>query len=280
MFQSSRMTLLAAAGVLLLSGCMVEVRPIDGRDGATSPGQPVAAAQAPHAAATAPDVEAVHAMVAAHPEWIKEALLKDPETLMDVQREVQAKRRREETEKAKIALQENAAAVYSDATDPVVGNPSGQITIVEFFDNECPFCKKEAPSLDQIIRENPDVRVVMKEFPVLGPVSEIAARYALASAKQGKYAAFHNALMASTIPEHQLTEENIKTFAKGVGLDVARLTADAAAPEIQQKINANRALATKLNIHGTPGLIVGGNILPGAVPLDQLKQMIGGKVQS
>jgi len=157
-------------------------------------------------------------------------------------------------------------ALLADPTDPVAGDPGAMVTVVEFFDNECPFCKKIAPDLSRLMAENRDVRIVYKEYPILGPGSQIAARAALASMKQGKYDPFHAVLMADTTPEHQLAEPRVMEIAKGVGLDVIRLKADMAAPEIAAKIAGNGGLARQLGITGTPGLIIGDKVMSGAVP--------------
>lgn len=197
-----------------------------------------------------------------------------PEIVVEMNQKLRVKQVAERQAKGKQALFESRAEIFESSSDPVLGNPKGDVTLVEFFDNECPFCKKLSPTLEQLISKDSGVRVVLKEYPILGPGSEIAARYALASIGQGKYAAFHGALMADKTPEHQLAEPRIIEIAAGAGLDVARLKQDADGPEITGRIEGNRMLARKLTITGTPGLIIGGRIESGALSLEALQQAV------
>jgi protein-disulfide isomerase len=197
-----------------------------------------------------------------------------PEIVAEMNQKLRAKQVAERQAKGKQVLAENRAEIFEDATDPMLGNPRGDVTLVEFFDNECPFCKKLSPTLEQLISKDSGVRVVLKEYPILGPGSEIAARYALAAVRQGKYAEFHSALMADKTPEHQLAEPRILEIAADAGLDVARLKRDAGGPDIAGRIETNRTLARKLTITGTPGLIIGGRIESGALSLEALQQAV------
>jgi len=205
---------------------------------------------------------------------IHDYILSHPDVLAEAQRAQAAKLAAERQIQGRRALTENRAALFTDPADPVLGNAAGDVTIVAVTDYQCPYCKALTPTLDQLLAADPGIRLVTKEFPILGPGSEIAARYALASLRQGKYAAFHAALMADRTPEHQLDEARVQAIAAAVGLDLARLRADAAAPEIAAQIAANRTLAQKLGIGGTPGLIVGDQIQGGALSLDQLKSAV------
>src|SRR5262249_9457414 len=158
-----------------------------------------------------------------------------------------------------------------DPASPVAGNPQGDVTIVEFFDYRCPYCKQVEPHLEALLKEDPKLRIVYKEFPVLGPESLYAARMALAAQKQGKYTAFHDAMMAA---KGQITQETILTVARSAGVDVARAKTDMAAPDIQEIIKRNYALADALDIQGTPAFIVGDTLVPGATDLDNLRRLI------
>ena len=122
-----------------------------------------------------------------------------------------------------------------------------------------------------MLKEDGKLRFVYKEMPVLGPQSVAAAQAALAAQRQGKYEAFHSAMMAT---KGQITEDTVYKVAGSVGLDVDRLKQDMAAPEIEKALKANLALANALNIHGTPGFIIGNHIVPGALDLDTLKTMV------
>ena len=258
-----RAPLLTLAVGMVLSACTVAISPTPSQQSASDcAGGPNGCSVAAHDGMT--DVSSqIHDYILAHPEIIAEA-----------QRGFAVKQAAERQALAKRALSENRDAVFSDPTDPVLGNPNGDVVIVEAFDSECPFCRKIAPTIDDLIKSDPGVKVVLKEYPILGPMSETAAKYALASMRQGKYAAFHAALMASTIPEHQLTEPQIVGFAAGVGLDTARLKKDAADPAIAEKIAANRALAQRLAITATPGIIIGDQMQSGAMSLDALKKLV------
>ena len=145
------------------------------------------------------------------------------------------------------------------------------MTIVEFFDYRCPYCKQVLPSLQALLKEDQKLRFLYKEMPVLGPQSVTAAHAALAAERQGKYEAFHNAMMAT---KGQITDETVYKVAGSVGLDLERLKQDMSAPEIGQALKTNLALADALNIRGTPGFIVGNHIVPGAIDLDALRNMV------
>jgi protein-disulfide isomerase len=161
--------------------------------------------------------------------------------------------------------------LLDDPADPTGGNPKGDITIVEFFDYRCPYCRRVEPSVAAIIKDDPGLRIVYKEFPILGPESVFAAHVAFAALTQGKYQQFHNAMMAA---KGEINEEAILKVATGAGLDVARVKTDMSAPEIDQIIKRNYALADALAINGTPAFVIGDNLIPGAVELEDLKHMI------
>ena len=205
---------------------------------------------------------------------IHDYLLAHPEVLVEVQRALLAKQAEERQAKAKTAVAENHAALVADAGDFELGNPNGDVTIVEFFDNQCPYCKMLAPTLDQLVASDHDLRIVLKEFPILGPGSEISARYALAAKRQGKYAPFHAALIADKTPEGQLAEPRLLEIAASLGLDLDRLKQDSQAPEIMDQIQRARVLGRTVGVTGTPGLVIGDTVQSGAMPLDQLADAI------
>jgi protein-disulfide isomerase len=205
---------------------------------------------------------------------IHDYLIAHPEVLVEVQRSLLAKQAEERQAKTKSAIEENRAALIADAADPEMGNPNGDVTIVEFFDNQCPFCKLLAPSLDQLVSSDHNLRIVLKEFPILGPGSDISARYALAAKRQGKYAPFHAALMADATPETKLAEPRILEIAASLDLDLARLKEDIQAPEIMDQIQRDRALAQTIGVMATPGLVIGDTVRSGAMPLNDLTEAI------
>jgi protein-disulfide isomerase len=168
-------------------------------------------------------------------------------------------------------MNDRRSEIFDDPATPVGGNPHGDVTIVEFFDYHCPYCKKVQPELQALLDQDHKLRFIYKEMPVLGPASVVAARAALAAQRQGKYEAFHAAMMGT---KGQITEDTIDKVAGSVGLDVDWLKQDMAAPEIMRALRANVALANALNIHGTPGFIIGDRIVAGAIDLDTLKTII------
>jgi protein-disulfide isomerase len=151
-------------------------------------------------------------------------------------------------------------ALWNDPASPVLGNPHGDVTMVVFFDYACPYCKVAEPHLMAAARADRHVRIVMKEFPILTPGSFLATKAALASMKQGKYDAFHEALMAY----NGLLDENVVFgTAKSVGIDVARLRKDMASTAILEEIIANFNLARGLRIFQTPAFIANTHIIDG-----------------
>jgi protein-disulfide isomerase len=202
---------------------------------------------------------------------IHDYLMQNPDVLIDALRAAEAKANRDADAKAAQTLSERRREIFDDPATPVGGNPQGDVTIVEFFDYRCPYCKQVQPNLQTLLDQDHKLRFVYKEMPVLGAPSVVAAHAALAARSQGKYEAFHAAMMAT---KGQITDEVVYRVAGSVGLDVDRLKQDMAAPEIDRAVKANLALAEALEIHGTPGFIIGDHIVPGAMDLDALKKLV------
>jgi protein-disulfide isomerase len=202
---------------------------------------------------------------------VHDYLTKNPEVMLDALEAAKEKLSKDAHDKAGAALTERRHDIFEDPATPVAGNPKGDVSLVEFFDYRCPYCKQVEPSLEGLLGEDRQLRIVYKEMPVLGPVSVVASRVALASRNQGKYDAFHKAMMTT---KGQIDEATVFKVAGSVGLDVDRLKREMNAPEIQQAIKANLDLAEALDIRGTPGFVVGEEIVPGAVDLGTLKQLI------
>jgi len=202
---------------------------------------------------------------------VHDYLLRNPQVILDAVEQLEKKHDDEAQAAAKTALTEHRDEVLHDPTSPVAGNPSGDVTIVEFFDYRCPYCKQVEPSLAQLRKEDHQLRFVYKEFPILGPDSVIASHAALAARKQNKYQPLHDALMAA---RGHLDEATILKIAADAGLDVQRLKADMKSPDIDEIISRNMDLAHVLNITGTPGFLVGDQLVPGAVDLDDLKKLV------
>jgi protein-disulfide isomerase len=201
---------------------------------------------------------------------IRDYLLANPELLVEAMQELENRRKAEAEAKTQRLVGELHPEIYRSRYDYVV-NPSGRIPLVEFFDYQCGYCKRVFPALQQVREQERDVRVIYKEFPILGPVSVFAARAAIAARRQDKYLALHEAMM--TLPG-QLSEEAVLMAARQVGLDVERLQRDMKRPDVQEAIDFNLNLAQRLEIRGTPTMFVGQTLVPGAVPLDRLVGLI------
>ncbi len=202
---------------------------------------------------------------------IRDYLTKNPEVMLEALEAAKDKLSKEAQDKAGAALVSRRHEILEDPATPVGGNPKGDVSLVEFFDYRCPYCKQVEPSLESLLGEDHQLRFVYKEMPVLGPASVVAAHAALAARNQGKYDAFHRAMMAA---KGQIDEATVFKVAGSVGLDIDRLKRDMAAPEVEQTIKANLDLADALDIRGTPGFVIGEEIVPGAVDLGTLKQLI------
>jgi protein-disulfide isomerase len=204
--------------------------------------------------------EIVRDYIKAHPEAIEESL-----------RQLEERRQAEAKQRGKEAVAAHQDDLMRDPESPVHGNPAGDVTVVEFFDYRCRYCKAVAGFVTQLVKEDPKVRLVYKDFPILGEASVLASKAALASRVQGKYPAFHEALMAV---KGDLTEAKVMETAAGVGLDTARLQSDMEAPAIMAVIEKNRALGQTLGLTGTPAFVVGRELAPGAMDLAEMKALV------
>jgi protein-disulfide isomerase len=202
---------------------------------------------------------------------VEQYLRTHPEVIEQSLRILQAKREAEERERTRQVIATKQAELLNDPDSPVSGNLEGDVTVVEFFDYRCGYCKHVAGTVTQLQQDDPNVRVVYKDYPILGEASELASRAALASKVQGKHLAFHEALLAF---KEELNQDSILNIALEVGLDTAQLSKDMEAPRIHAMIERNRALARELGINGTPGFIIGTELAPGALELKDLKNLI------
>jgi protein-disulfide isomerase len=202
---------------------------------------------------------------------VRDYILAHPEVLVEALQSLDARQRAGEAAAAKAALAERADDLFHDKESPVGGNAQGDVTLVEFFDYNCPYCRQVAPIMEQAVADDPQLRIVYKEFPILGPDSMFAARAALAADRQGKYGEFHKALYAV---KTRVTEAVVLKVAAEIGLDAARLKSDMQQPEIEGSIGRNAELAQTLKITGTPGFVVGDQIFPGATDLETMKKLI------
>ncbi len=202
---------------------------------------------------------------------IREYLLDNPEVLVEAMQELERKQERQRDVVAQRAIVNNQDRLYRDADDPVIGNPDGDVAVVEFSDYQCPYCKRAHLSVKAVLADDPKVKLIYKDLPILGEASRIASQAALASRKQGKHLELHNALMEHT---GKLDRETIFQIAGSVGIDIARLQEDMDHPSIREAIERNSALAAELGVRGTPAFVIGDQFVPGAVDTDTLRQMI------
>jgi protein-disulfide isomerase len=202
---------------------------------------------------------------------VRDFLLEHPEVIMEALQILQERQRAAEAENLKRTIAERGDEILNDPAAPVGGNPTGDVTLVEFFDYNCPYCRRVAPTVAEIMATDSDLRVVYKEFPILGPGSTFAARAALGAQKQGKYVPFHEALMAAG---ESLGEAQVLEIAREVGLDTERLEQDMQDPAIQEAIARNLQLANALGITGTPSFVIGQEVVPGAVDRRTLQGLI------
>jgi len=203
-------------------------------------------------------------------EIVREYLLREPEIIMQAIEELQRRREAQAAVEQRDRLAQAREALVGDARDPVLGNPDGDVTLVEFFDYRCGYCRIMAEPLQALLANDPDLRIVMKEFPILGPDSLLAARAALAAHQQGGYEAMHWALLAA----NRIDEAVIRRLAEEQGLDVERLLADMQGEPVIEHIQDNILLAQGLNINGTPSFVIGETVLPGALPVDRLAGLV------
>lgn len=196
---------------------------------------------------------------------------KEPEIIIKAAEVVQGKMDRAVEKKGKDALVKNKDKLLGDPSTPVGGNPKGDVTIVEFFDYGCGYCKMAQKHVETLLAEDKNVRLLYKEFAILGPNSLKASEAALASNEQGKYVAFHNALMES---KSRPGPGVIMDIAQDVGLDMDKLKKDMESEKIKNALKINRELGGELGIRGTPSFVIDGKLYPGAMSLDQLREAV------
>lgn len=201
---------------------------------------------------------------------IQETIRNNPEIVLDALRSLEARQKQAQAKRSLDTIRSESRALRENPSDHVLGNPKGDVTVVEFFDYRCSYCKQAAPRVKDLIKGDPKVKVVLKELPILGPESLLASRAAIASREQGKYGPFHDALMAA----RRLDEASILQIAAEIGLDLKKLRADMDSPKVEAIIRANHQLAEQLGINGTPAFIIGDNLVPGAIPTDQMKALV------
>jgi protein-disulfide isomerase len=196
---------------------------------------------------------------------------KEPSIVMKAAQEQSKAERVEEEKKSAESFSKNKDKIVNDPNDPVIGNPKGDVTIVEFFDYNCGYCKKALPTVQKLLEEDKNVRFVFKEYPILSDTSRVAAKAALAANKQNKYMEMHVALM-----DHKggYSENAVAELAKKIGLDVDKFKKDMASDEIAKHLEEDQNLGMEIGAHGTPTFIIGNKIVPGAMELEEFKGLV------
>ena len=245
-----RSILLILCGGLIAIGAVLGVRALPERGSAS--------------AASTPDKAALGTA-------IRNYLIANPEVLVEAMQELERKQDSQRDSQAGKAIQEHREGLLNDPETPVAGNPMGDVTVVEFSDYQCPYCKRAHAAVKSVLAADGKVRLVFKDLPILGEPSRIAALAALASKAQNKHDALHNALMEFN---GKLDRDKIMEIAGSVGLDVAQLQKDMEDPKLKAIIERNMELAQALGVRGTPAFVIGKQFVPGAVDAGTLKQMI------
>lgn len=220
--------------------------------------------------------DAVRQYLGDHPEVIGEMvhqyLIDHPEVVVEAMRRYQVREDKKRAQLASDAIATSTAELYQDQATPAVGGgASTAVDVVEFFDYRCPYCKRVDPAIRKLVEDNPNVRVIFKELPILGPESLLAAKASVASYRQGAYLKFHEALMAES---GSLTQDALSGIAARLGLDMQKFTADMESPAVAALIERTQKLASALQIEATPTFIIGGELVKGALDADDLRSRV------
>lgn len=202
---------------------------------------------------------------------VREYILQHPEVLMESVRTHQERERVEAQHRSKDAVAKNRRELFDEASSPVTGRADAEIAIVQFFDYKCGYCRRVSPTVAKLLDSHKNVRIIFKELPILGPESQMASRAALAAAKQGAYAAFHQELMALNGP---ITPGTIEDSGRKLGLDVAKLKTDMTSKEVDAILMQNQRLASAIGIQSTPSFVIGGELISGAMDLARFEELI------
>lgn len=202
---------------------------------------------------------------------VRDYLVANPEVIVEAMQNLERKQREAEQTEAQAALTAHRDELLNSPESPVGGNPQGDVTMVEFFDYNCPYCRQVAPAMVAAEDGDPQLRIVYKEFPILGPNSLFAARAALAARRQNLYPQFHKAMMQVS---GAADEAQVIAVAEEIGLNVEQLRTDMQDPAIDAEIERNLALARALRINGTPGFVIGDEVLRGATDLQTMQRLI------
>ena len=206
---------------------------------------------------------------------VRDYLLAHPEVIQEAMTELERRQSAADAEKHKAAVKQYSQSLFTSPRQVVLGNPNGNVTFVEFFDYNCGYCKRAMDDMLTLMNDDPKLKVVLKEFPVLGPGSVEAAQIAVAVRMQDKtgkkYLEFHQKLLGG---RGQADKARALAVAKDIGLDMSRLDKDLASPEVKATLQESFKLAEALGLNGTPSYVIGENVVVGAVGLDALKEKV------
>ena len=204
---------------------------------------------------------------------IRDYLTKNPEILVEMTTELDKRQVADQTAQQQKTISDNADAIFRSPVSHVAGNPNGDVSVVEFFDYNCPYCRRALPDVVKLINDDGKIRLVLKELPILSNDSLAAAKLALASNKQGKYFEMHQKLLSEP---GKADKDKALRVAKELGLDVDQLQKDAEDPDIKRALDETKDLAQKLNLQGTPLYLIGDRVMTGAPDdlFDQLKAKV------
>jgi protein-disulfide isomerase len=231
---------------------------------------PTVNAQSKSATPAATGRDEVEPARAAIEQIVREYILQHPEVLMQSARQYQDRLQAAQKERSRDAVAARLTELQKDPSSPAAGAAAG-VTVVEFFDYRCGFCRKAESTIVKMMASHPDVQFVFKEFPILGPDSLLAAKAGLAAHKQGGYLKFHQALMALPGP---ITMDAIEKLAGKQGLDVAKLKANMESPEVQEILERNKTLAQQVGVSATPTFFVNSELVPGAMDAPAFEALI------
>ncbi len=203
-------------------------------------------------------------------EVLRRALVQDPSILRDAMAAVQAddQQRQDKVTRDVIAM---LGPRLVDPGDPIAGNPFGDVTVIEFYDTRCPYCRRMMPVMGELLRADPGVRIVFKDMPVLGPNSQLESQALLAVQRQGGYFKLQQAIMQNNATS---TRDSLREMAERVGLDGSRMARDMDEAAIKTRLGATLALAQQLGIEGTPAFVVGHRLISGAAELPELVRAV------
>ena len=204
-------------------------------------------------------------------ELVYEAILENPAIIMEAVQLLEQRQQQDQQAAANSVLQNERDRLERDPNAIELGNPDGDVTVVEFFDYNCPYCRREMPHMEALIMADPNVRVIYREWPILGDGSVFAARAALAARNQGKYEEFHIAMMGM---QGRAEEASVLRIAREVGLDINQLEQDMQSPEVDEHIQTSVELTGALGFNGTPSFVIGDALVPGFVESDVLADYV------